>query len=365
MSARYSQNNFTSRLWFEQMFKSAEAESKNRYWARSGNEHLSYAKKSRELLRKLLALDRIPKGSGRCRVVSRKDKKDYVRHQMKLEVGSNIWMPFFMLVPKGGSQRKKRPAIICPHGHCGGGKMAVVGLEGVKGLKPIVKDINYNYGEHFARAGFIVFAPDARGFGKRLERRPNGKPYNDPYDKFFSCSCEYIQRMCLPLGLNITGLWVHDLICLMDHIVSRKDIDAYRVGCAGLSGGGLQTLYFSAADTRVAFACTSGYFYGALESLLQMPCCWCNYIPGMWEHFDHGDLGALIAPRPFVIETGDEDDLNGKSGLKNVKRQVEITGRAYRNLGAEKNFVHDIFHGPHRWNGKVSVPFLAKVSGLV
>ena len=31
---------------------------------------------------------------------------------------------------------------------------------------------------------------------------------------------------------------------------------------------------------------------------------------------DMGELGALIAPRPFFVESGEKDGLNGKSGLK-------------------------------------------------
>ncbi len=48
-----------------------------------------------------------------------------------------------------------------------------------------------------------------------------------------------------------------------------------------------------------------------------------------------GDIAAMIAPRPLLIETGSRDPLNGASGLANVRSQVHIIRRAYRTLGAE------------------------------
>ena len=44
--------------------------------------------------------------------------------------------------------------------------------------------------------------------------------------------------------------------------------------------------------------------------------CSCNYVPHLFEHVDMGDVGALIAPRPLLVETGTHDDLNGPVAWK-------------------------------------------------
>ena len=73
-------------------------------------------------------------------------------------------------------------------------------------------------------------------------------------------------------------------------------------------------------------AVVSGYFYGYRESLLvKHQNCSCNYVPHLYETADMGDLGALIAPRPLLVETGARDPLNGQSGMKNVNSQMAIT----------------------------------------
>jgi hypothetical protein len=111
----------------------------------------------------------------------------------------------------------------------------------------------------------------------------------------------------------------------------------------------------------VRCAVVSGYFYGYEESLLEMHAnCSCNYVPHLYEYADMGDIGALVAPRPLLVETGSQDPLNGKSGPRNVKSQVAIARKAYRLLGAGRALRHDVFDGEHRWNGVQAIPWLKR-----
>lgn len=75
---------------------------------------------------------------------------------------------------------------------------------------------------------------------------------------------------------------------------------------------------------------------------------------------DIGDIAALIAPRPLLVETGTEDPLNGKSGLDNVFPQIAQTRRAYRLLGAEDYLYHDVFEGGHQWHGAKAIPWMQR-----
>ena len=150
---------------------------------------------------------------------------------------------------------------------------------------------------------------------------------------------------------------------LLDSLITDARIDKNRVGCAGLSGGGMQTLDFAALDARVGAAVVSGYFYGVRESLQVLNNnCACNLVPRLWESFDMGDIAALIAPRSLFIETGDADNLNGASGIANVTPQVEIAQEVYNLLGGDLQ--HDVFSGPHRWHGENSIAWLtAQLTG--
>ena len=193
------------------------------------------------------------------------------------------------------------------HGHCSGGKVSVVGDRTLPEVAKVIDEFNYDYGLQLVRAGFIVFCPDARGMGERQSF------YAGDFN-LLAWECGEIQSRANPLGQTVAGMWTWDNMRLIDYIESRPDCLKGSVGAAGLSGGGLQTLYLAAMDKRVRCAVISGYFYTVKDSILQYSCCPCNIVPRLWEFFDMGDLAALIAPRPLLIETGTQDPLNGIGG---------------------------------------------------
>lgn len=274
---------------------------------------------------------------------------DYVRQRVEIQTEPGVIMPMFVLIPRNFPP--PYAALLAPHGHSSGGKLAVAGCREIPEIAETIVQHNYDYGVQFARAGFITFCPDARGFGERQEKATEGN--------ILDSSCQWINNMSFPLGQTVTGMWAWDLHRLIDYVQSRDDCIPDRIGCAGLSGGGLQTLWASALDRRIRCAVISGYLYGYKESLLDMHTnCSCNYVPHLYEYVDMGDIAALIAPRPLLVETGTEDSLNGASGLGNVNAQMQTIRKAYRLLDAEDKLAHDIFEGEHRWNGVEAIPWM-------
>ncbi len=278
----------------------------------------------------------------------------YRRQRVEIQTEPDVIATLYVLIPEGPGPF---PAVMTPHGHSSGGKYAVVNERVDDDVANTIDEHNYDYGVQFVRAGFIVFAPDARGFGERQEASAK-------QGSILGSSCQSINNMAYPLGQTVTGMWAWDLHRLIDYIETRDDAMSDRVGCAGLSGGGLQTLWASALDERIRCAVVSGYLYGYKESLLdQHGNCSCNYVPHLYEHVDMGDIAALIAPRPLLVETGDKDPLNGESGLDNVYPQVETARAAYRLLGVEDDIAHDVFDGPHKWNGVEAIPWMRRHLG--
>ena len=70
------------------------------------------------------------------------------------------------------------------------------------------------------------------------------------------------------------------------------------------------------------------------------------------------DIAALIAPRPLLIETGTNDELNGRDNMKNVLSQMKIARQAYKIFNAVNHLEHDIFDGPHKWHGVKAISWL-------
>jgi dienelactone hydrolase len=275
---------------------------------------------------------------------------DMRREEWVMTTAPGVDMPFTVLVPDP-LPAGPLPGVICPHGHVSGGKWSTGGRDDIAEVRASIRDFHYDYGVQLARAGFIAICPDARGFGERCE--PGGSPVHG--------SCYQLAFAGLPLGFTVRGMWAWDLMRLVDVVAADARIDPRRIACAGLSGGGLQTLDLAALDQRIAAAVVSGYFYGSREALLRMTTnCICNVVPGMWRDFDMGDIGALIAPRPLHVETGDQDPLNGASGVGNVRPQVAIARGVYRTFGAGGAIAHHVFSGGHRWDGTRSIPWLQR-----
>ena len=127
---------------------------------------------------------------------------------------------------------------------------------------------------------------------------------------------------------------------LLDYVQTRPEVQGQKIGAIGLSGGGLQVMWLAALDERIDCAVISGYFYGVNDSLLHLSNnCACNYIPHMWEMADMGDVAALLAPRPLLIESARQDGLNGPRGMDNVFEQYAITEQAYELLAAPDRLV--------------------------
>ena len=302
-------------------------------------------------LKKISGYDTMQPADLQPRITEEVPCDGYLRQRVEIQTERGVVMPMYALIPTSGTP--PYPVIIAPHGHGSGGKNAPAGVRDDPLVVGAIEQYNYEYGVRFAQAGFLTICPDARGFG---ERRENAQMHD-----ILSSSCRELNNMAYPLGQTVTGMWTWDLHRLVDYIETRDDCDASRIGCAGLSGGGLQTLWATALDTRIHCAIVSGYMYGYKESLLDLhQNCSCNYVPQLYEHVDMGDIAALISPRPLLIESGDNDPLNGASGLGNVESQLAIIRRAYALMAAEDKIQHAVFEGVHRWGGAEAVPWMKK-----
>ena len=321
----------------------------------------AWRERSRRRFAALLGMQHFRKAPARARKLDAVELDGLRREEWLLQTEAHVWMPYYLFIPRFGKPGP-RPLVLCPHGHASGGKWATGGRTDIPEMRGKITQYHYDYGVQIAREGFLTACPDARGFGARREPALQGDRANP--ERLYSNSCHNLMLSGAPLGLTVQGMWAWDLRRLLDHLTRDPRVDASRVGCAGLSGGGLQTLNLAALDLRIKAAVVSGYFYGVRESLQVLNSnCDCNLVPRLWEHFDMGDLGALAAPRGLFIETGARDPLNGP-GLRNVTRQVAITRKVYQAFGVPENLHHHIFHGEHRWDGTRAIPWLKeKLSG--
>jgi fermentation-respiration switch protein FrsA (DUF1100 family) len=89
--------------------------------------------------------------------------------------------------------------------------------------------------------------------------------------------------------------------------------------------------------------------------------CGSQVLTGMLGQLEHVDLGALVAPRPMLLESGTEDDLFPTAV---ASAGYERLRRVYADLGAgDDRIALDVFPAGHQWHGEAAYPFLEKWLG--
>jgi hypothetical protein len=322
--------------------------------AKNIEEYETWKRHLREILKEITGINTMNTCPLLPQLLESVQLEGYRRDKVIIQTEPEIWMPVYILIPDHLKENEKRPCIIAPHGHASGGKYAIAGNTDIPGIREQIEKYNYDYGLKFVKKGYIVFCSDARGAGERRELLQQG----DEQKAILSCSCDTLNNAAISLGQSLIGMMTWDLMRLIDYIQTLDYCDNTQIACAGFSGGGLQTLWISAMDDRVKCSIISGYFHGYRDTLLRTNLCGCNFVPGLWKLVDIGDLGALIAPRPLLIESGSQDHLNGERGLVDVKEQLEITRKAYKLYNRESVLYHHIFEGRHVWNGEKSYEFI-------
>lgn len=280
----------------------------------------------------------------------------YRRDKVIIQTEPCVWMPLYILIPDGIRKGERRQVVIAPHGHGGGGKESIAGRSDIPLIKECIERYNYDYGFKFLGEGYVVFCSDARGAGERRECM-NQEEENE---KILSTSCNALNFAAMSMGQSLVGMMTWDLMRLVDYIETLDYCDSERIACCGFSGGGLQALWLSAMDERISCTVVSGYYHGFRDSILKTHLCGCNFVPNLWKYADIGDIGAMIAPRPLLIENGNMDSLNGERGITDVLEQFEITRQAYALYDKSDCLQSHVFEGGHKWNGEKTYGFVAK-----
>jgi len=170
-------------------------------------------------------------------------------------------------------------------------------------------------------------------------------------------SCQPVAGAALMLGQTMIGWRVYDVMRTIDWIETRKELDAGRVGCMGISGGGTCTLFSAALEPRIRAAMVSGYLNTFRDSVFSLSHCIDNYVPGILNWGEMYDVAALIAPRPLFAESGDKDDIfpveASRATFARVKKVYDIFNDA-------EKFQNEIFDGEHSFHGVKGLPFLVE-----
>src|SRR5262249_43961677 len=100
-----------------------------------------------------------------------------------------------------------------------------------------------------ARKGYVALIWDPLGQGERFQFWDDGA--GSPWD---GSSTEQHAAVCNPaflLGSTVIATMLWDGVRMLDYLARRPEVDAERLGCTGVSGGGTYTMFLGAFDRRL------------------------------------------------------------------------------------------------------------------
>jgi dienelactone hydrolase len=279
--------------------------------------------------------------------------------------------PTEALVLKPANAKGKLPGIVGLHDH-GGNKY--FGLRKITRISKDIHPVMLRHQEEYyggaawanelARRGYIVLVHDTFTFGSRrmrladvpanirnnlVEANPESEDEIKRYNQFAAGHEHLIAKSLFSAGVTWPGVFVFDDQRALDYLASRADVDATRLGCCGLSGGGLRTVMLTGADERIRCSCCVGMMTTWRDYLLHKSFThtWMCYVPGLPRELDYPEVLGLGVPNPVLVLNNRQDAL---FTLPEMERADRILSEVYKKAGAADRYRASFYDGPHKFD---------------
>ncbi|SDG83678.1 hypothetical protein SAMN04487996_1247 [Dyadobacter soli] len=271
---------------------------------------------------------------------------------------------------------KPLPGILGLHDHAG---MKYFGLRKIvktsDELHPILKEHQEtDYGgrawaNEIAKLGHVVLVHDTYAFGSRRVYYEDTKGLNwgavstegksdaDPeksenirtYNAWSSEHEHVMSKSLFSAGTTWPGVFLMEDQVALDILADRKEVDPKRLGCGGLSGGGLRTVYLAGLDPRIKCAVCVGFMTTWKDLILNKSFnhTWMTYTPLLPKYLDFPEILGLRAPLPTLVLNNNQDELYT---LPEMKQADAILTEVFKKAGAPDKYKASFYDGPHKFD---------------
>jgi dienelactone hydrolase len=235
---------------------------------------------------------------------------------------------------------------------------------------PTIVEHQYHYYEgvawanELAKRGYGVLVHDTFPFASRRVRVEEvselirqGLTDADPesrdnilaYNKWAAQHEDIVAKSLFCGGTTWPGVYLTEDQRALDVLCERDDIDADRVGCGGLSGGGMRTVFLGGSDDRIKCAVCVGMMSTWRDYLLNK--ChthtWMVYVPLLARDLDYCEILGLRVPLSTMVLNNREDQL---FTLPEMERADGILRDVYEKAGANDQYQCNFYSGPHKFD---------------
>lgn len=212
-----------------------------------------------------------------------------------------------------------------------------------------------------ARRGFVVLAFDGFGFGSRRVRladvpasirgdlppRPPETPTEiRAYNRWAGEYESIFAKSLFSAGTTWPGVTLADDQAALGVLAARPDVDAERLGCAGLSGGGLRTVYLGGADPRVQAAVCVSMMTTWRDFVVHKSRThtWMVYPPILPTELEYPEILGLRVPLPTLVQMNRGDRL---FTFEETERADAMLRAVFDRAGASDRYTGAVYDGDH------------------
>lgn len=220
------------------------------------------------------------------------------------------------------------------------------------------------WANEIAKKGYIVLVPDAFPFESRrvmMQDVPDhlrkGLNDEDPEEesniiKYNEWAAEHEHVMAKSLfsaGTTWPGVFFAEDRKALDILCSLDEVDPARIGCGGLSGGGMRTAFMGGLDPRISCAVCVGFMttWNDLIRYKSFTHTWMTYVPLTPNELDFPEIFGLRAPLPTMVLNDNEDELYT---LSEMKQADKILSEVFHKAGAGDRYQCSFYPGPHKFD---------------
>lgn len=222
----------------------------------------------------------------------------------------------------------------------------------------------FAWANEIAKRGYVVLVPDAFPFASRRvmlqdvpEHLQKGLNDNDPeamenieaYNDWAARHEDIMAKSLFCAGTTWPGVWVAEDLKALDILCSRKDVDADKIGCGGLSGGGMRTVFIGGLDPRIKCSVCVGLMTTWEDFMLNKSYThtWMSFVPVLPIELDFPEILGMNIPSPSLVLNAEQD---GLFTLPGMKRADEILKEVYQKANAADRYKGSFYPGGHRFS---------------
>lgn len=263
------------------------------------------------------------------------------------------------------------PGVLALHGHSGSkyfGRRKIAATDRL--THPLMAEHQEDiYGgvawaNQLAKRGYGVLVHDGFGFASRRVRLGDvpeairgdlpAPSDADPeaitvYDEWAADHESTMAKSLFAAGTTWPGVFLGEDQRALDVLCSRADVNSSRVGCGGLSGGGLRTVFLAGLDDRIRSSVCAGMMTTWRDFLLHRSGyhTWMCFLPRCPNLLEYPEILGLQVPTPTLVLNNADDHLFTMAGME---RADEILASVYEQAGVRDQYRCSFYDGPHKFD---------------